>query len=198
LFDIGFQFFSAPTPTTHVWSVLLRIALYTSTIFFLVSRLTVKSSTSVVSILAHAATVLSLSELLRVITFLSTSFPGPHAYCRPDSVHYQPPSSLGAVLSPLNIPSTFSLTPSWICGDSVFSAHAMGFVLCALIVSWHTRSQVARWGIWTLAFACSATLVAIRVNYSLDVFVAWFSVVLVWLGYYAMVKGGHKDYQAIE
>lgn len=183
LFDIGFVFFAPPTTVDELWSIFIRFILYTITLIFIISRLFTRSSVTMSTIITKVSVVLSISELLRVVTFMSTSFPGPHVFCRPDSPHYSPPAALADIFSPLALPSVFSLSPPTVCGDNVFSAQTMGFVICAFTVAWYCRSFALKLAVWVLAFVASMMLVVLRVHYSLDVFVAWFAVTLVWLAY---------------
>ena len=117
-----------------------------------------------------------LAQCLRIITFLVTTLPGPSAHCRPDSPYYNPPTTLSDIL--------FHRTSFMNgCGDLVFSSHCLLVVLCSLTYSHYGRSHLIKALLWSATFLHGITLVASREHYMLDVFIAWYTVPLVWVAY---------------
>jgi len=69
------------------------------------------------------------------------------------------------------------------CGDLVFSSHTIFFLLCALTFSKYCRKSTLNRFIYVMVVVFGALVVAARKHYSLDIFVAWYTVPLLWLAY---------------
>jgi len=117
-----------------------------------------------------------LAQTLRIICFLVTTLPGPNYHCRPDSPNYDPPRGLWDIFTKLD--------PFHRCGDLVFSSHTIFMCLCALTLTQYARiSVLSRVGLWCYVVFFTILAISARKHYSLDCFVALYTVPLLWIAY---------------
>lgn len=151
LYDLGFELLPTPSLLLDQVCAVLHAALIAGTALFMLSFLlrrplflfpTAPSPrVTTVGLLSRVAAASVLVQTLRIASFLSTTLPGPNDTCRPQSPLYAPPATLmeaaAAALSPWPAawPGLAGSTPLTGCGDSVFSAQAVVYVLCALLVT---------------------------------------------------------------
>jgi len=117
-------------------------------------------------------TVLSLAQCLRVITFLSTSLPGPNYHCRPGSKEYHPPTTLGEMLSRSD--------PFHGCGDLVFSSHTIFVLLFVLLYRKYGEGNFVKNFLVVLAVVFGCFVISARKHYTVDIVVAMYTVPLLW------------------
>lgn len=119
--------------------------------------------------------VLVISQSLRIVSFLSTSLPGPNYHCRPDSLTYDPPKGIYDI---------FLRQDAFLgCGDLVFSSHTTFVLLCALTVQKYSNQVTLKRGMWLSAVIFTILCVAARKHYTLDIVVACYTVPLVWVAF---------------
>lgn len=119
---------------------------------------------------------LSLSQLLRIISFYSTQLPGPNYHCREGSklATLPPPESVFEVFI-INFPHGVLYG----CGDLIFSSH---MIFTLVFIRTYHKYGTKRWIkqlAWLLAVVQSLLIIASRKHYSVDVVVAWYTVNLV-------------------
>ncbi|XAR60679.1 hypothetical protein NMG60_11034151 [Bertholletia excelsa] len=119
------------------------------------------------------------SQVLRILTFYSTLLPGPNYHCREGSPVARlphPESALEVLL--INFPKGIFYG----CGDLIFSSH-MTFTLVYVLT--YRKYGTCRWIkqlSWLLAAIQSLLIIASRKHYTVDVIVAWYTVIL--LGFF--------------
>ncbi|KAJ7540285.1 hypothetical protein O6H91_10G007700 [Diphasiastrum complanatum] len=120
--------------------------------------------------------VLVVSQALRIVTFLSTQLPGPNYHCREGSpaATLPPPKNIAEVIN-INFPYGVIYG----CGDLIFSSH---MIFAIVFVRTYQKYGTKRW-IKRLAWAVNVVLglliIASRKHYTVDVVVAWYTVLLV-------------------
>eukprot|EP00461_Guttulinopsis_vulgaris_P003047 UN03048 len=123
-------------------------------------------------ILTRFLSVLCLSQALRTVCFLVTGLPGPNYHCRPFSQFYNPPKDLAELLGRSD--AFFS------CGDLVFSSHTTFILLCALLYTKYGQSTRGKFAFWCLVGVFCSLVIAARKHYTLDIFIACYTVPLLW------------------
>ncbi|GMI21132.1 hypothetical protein TeGR_g6169, partial [Tetraparma gracilis] len=127
---------------------------------------------NVVSAITRALTVISLCQMLRSITFLSTILPGPADHCQDiDNEHYSPPTQYEVF---------YRFDASYGCGDLIFSSHFIFTLTCALLVTHYINIKLITGIAWTLAATLFILVIASHKHYSVDLVVASYTVPLVW------------------
>ncbi|KAH8932468.1 hypothetical protein BDL97_19G073600 [Sphagnum fallax] len=120
--------------------------------------------------------VLVISQMLRVVSFMATQLPGPNYHCREGhaTATLPPPHSIKEVLL-LNFPHGVLYG----CGDLIFSSH-MTFALtfCHTYCKYGTKVWIKRGG-WVVMVVLSLLIIASRKHYTVDVVIAWYVVFLV-------------------
>lgn len=76
---------------------------------------------------ARFISILIISQCIRIVMFLSTTLPGPHPNCRPDSLFYSVPLKFSDIFNP------FYFFNSSNCGDGVFSMKILFYTLCCVM-----------------------------------------------------------------
>ena len=127
---------------------------------------------------------MALCIVLRILTFLSTSLPGPAPHCQPESQEYQPPKDLWHVAFTIDIFKG--------CGDLIFSSHtslSLSLVISVFIygkIIWPKR-------LYLVMFYCILLpalilqlilIIAARKHYTVDVVVACYTTPLVYYASY--------------
>ena len=122
-------------------------------------------------------TTLCACQLLRALSFLSTSLPGPNYHCRagsPAATLPMPRRWWGHLVVDVGEQATKG------CGDLIFSSHTTFALVGCLAYSALGNSRVVAGLLWAAAVALSLLIVASRKHYTVDVVVAWYVVPLVW------------------
>ncbi|EFJ33249.1 hypothetical protein SELMODRAFT_167618 [Selaginella moellendorffii] len=119
---------------------------------------------------------LVVAQCLRIMSFLSTSLPGPNYHCHEGSpsATLAPPKSISEVVF-LNFPYGVIFG----CGDLIFSSH----MIFTLVFIWtYQKYGTKRWIkrlAWLVSVVLSLLIIASRKHYTVDVVVAWYTVALV-------------------
>lgn len=141
LYDLGFEYLFTASPVIRLLSEVCSKVLGIWTLVILLRPLfrSKQSPTpfTMSEMMVQAVSVLLCVEMLRILTFASTTLPGPSSVCRPGSPSYSPPTS--ASLSQLVFPLDLFPTSTWLatqptCGDNVFSWHIALLLLCTMII----------------------------------------------------------------
>jgi phosphatidylethanolamine phospholipase C len=179
LYDLGFAALPALSRQMQVVSEVMFFICVTCTILFALSPFVVRSRPHphfyFTVMLARFGACLVLCQSLRIVCFLVTSLPGPNYHCRPGSPEYNPPQSLGDIF--------FRQDAFTGCGDLVFSSHTIFVTLCALMYYRYSPDHRGKNLIWVVVFFFGLLVIAARKHYSLDIFIAMYTVPLVWLAY---------------
>lgn len=124
--------------------------------------------------------VLFFGYILRSITFLSTSLPGPAPHCRPEYEDYSAPETAEEALR-------IKVDGHSTCGDLIFSGHMLYVIICGLVVAHYTPllvskriARVLSLFMWMLVAVQGLTIIAMRKHYSVDVVVACYVVPMLW------------------
>jgi len=176
--DVGFMLVPALSRPMQIFSEVMFFTLLISAILFILSpfikKFAVRGRFTVI-VLARFMTVLMMCQILRCVCFLVTSLPGPNYHCRIGASDYNPPKVWTDFF--LRTDAFFG------CGDLVFSSHTIFVTLCGLTIQKYGQSPLAKKVIWCLVGVFAVLVVAARKHYTLDVFVALYTVPLVWLTY---------------
>lgn len=140
---------------------------------------------------------------LRCVCILITSLPDPHPACQVATPGTHEIAALD--LRELVVRALVLFVPvgdHFTCGDMVFSGHTMLLMICGMV--WHTYYKmvpgvfVINWvkiAIWSLIFLGLFLIVATRLHYTLDVFLAIFLTLTTWGAYHRIahdVATGHR------
>lgn len=188
LFDVGFAVLPALSPRMQIWSEVMFFTLVATTVMFAVSpffrinyfmsrngKTRGKDATYMAHMLSRFLGVLVLAQSLRIVSFMSTSLPGPNYHCRPGSVTYNPPTSAYDI---------FLRTDAFLgCGDLVFSSHTTFVLLFALTINKYSSVKWLKRVVWLSVVAFAFLCVAARKHYTLDIVVACYTVPLLWIAY---------------
>ena len=122
-------------------------------------------------------TTLCACQLLRALSFLSTSLPGPNYHCRagsPAATLAMPRRWWGHLVVDVGEQATKG------CGDLIFSSHTTFALVGCLAYAAFGNSRAVKAALWAAVAALSLLIVASRKHYTVDVVVAWYVVPLVW------------------
>ena len=122
-------------------------------------------------------TTLCACQLLRALSFLSTSLPGPNYHCRagsPAATLSMPRRWWGHLVVDVGEQATKG------CGDLIFSSHTTFALVGCLAYAAFGNSRAVKAALWAAVAALSLLIVASRKHYTVDVVVAWYVVPLVW------------------
>lgn len=137
MFDLGIKYLFESSTFVTILDVFSQIILLSTTfcLFMIPMLISPHTSTrslvkrpSVGTMLSRFCSILVISQCLRIIMFLSTTLPGPHPRCRPDSPFYDLPSTLSDVFNPGYFFGSHN------CGDGVFSMKVLFYTICTLMV----------------------------------------------------------------
>lgn len=128
---------------------------------------------------------LTIGQLLRIGAFLVTQLPGPAPWCQPGAANYNPPSSALQVF--------FRFDTATSCGDLLFSSHQMFCSLATLCVLQYYRSAMAAVAMLAVQLFDAFLLISGQRHYSVDIFVSWYTVPLVWIALNAVAPDPSAD-----
>ncbi|GMN23925.1 hypothetical protein TIFTF001_000338 [Ficus carica] len=119
---------------------------------------------------------LTVSQILRIMTFYSTQLPGPNYHCREGSklARLPPPKSAVEVLL-INFPHGVIYG----CGDLIFSSHMIFTLVFVRTYQKYGTKRCIKQFAWLLALVQSLLIIASRKHYTVDIVVAWYTVNLV-------------------
>ena len=132
----------------------------------------------------RAIFVMEISVLLRIVSFLSTSLPGPAPHCQPNSTEYNPPKSLYSIIMSVDVLKG--------CGDLIFSSHTT--LATSLVLSVHVYARyyfsicfyrfMMYCVYWPLLLLLCGLIISARKHYTIDVVVALYVTPLVYYASY--------------
>lgn len=173
--EIGLQ--NAWISETIFWSLFIPFIVWSFSPFF-----TARKRFYTVVIYSRILMVLTLCQILRIISFTVTQLPAPNYHCREGettAVREMPDSWVGHVVVDVGRQATHG------CGDLIFSSHTT-FVLVGMLTFTEYGELLAMKIIgWLGVGLMSLFIVASRKHYTVDVIVAWYTVPLV---FYAMLR----------
>jgi len=173
LYDLGFAVLPALTPQQQIVSEYLFFCFMGFIVMFCVSPFVMKSSTKyTVVMITRVLSVLVLAQTLRIITFLSTSLPGPNYHCRPGSPEYAPPTSIQEMFLRLDAFKG--------CGDLCFSSHTIFVLTFTLCYHKYGDNQWIKILLVLLAIIFGGLVICARKHYTVDIVVAMYTVPLIW------------------
>lgn len=136
---------------------------------------------------------LASAHVLRWLTFLATSIPGPSVACQsvawtgPDGVHGREEIDRAARTGSI---SDFFLSQGHNCGDLIFSGHMLQAVTCTLVVQFYATyilpdriAMLLMITLWCLMPLQIFFVLSTRNHYSVDVVVASYLAPLNWLAW---------------
>jgi hypothetical protein len=98
-------------------------------------------------------------------------------------------SNFVSAIMPWNQPAIFSLFPRFVCGgDGSFSLHTIGFILCSFLVFKFESSGTIQLITAILSTINVILLLMMKINYSLDVWVSFFTTFLMFLYFDARAR----------
>ena len=133
--------------------------------------------------------VMAMCLILRCLSFLSTSLPGPAVHCQPMSDGYNPPDNLYDISNPL-------LTVTNGCGDLVFSSH-ISMTLCLIGSAYVYGPLLVPKKFFRSVFYLillpgvileAILIIAARKHYTVDVIVAIYTTPMVYYASYYFVS----------
>ncbi len=174
--DMGFRFFGKRLDE-EVWgfySTLLTFTLIGFSFLNAISPFFVNQSTHcTVHYLQRFFTLTSVSLVARIFSFLSTILPSPDNQCRHDSPLYHPPSSFHDFFLYPNTESG--------CADLVFSSHTMYSLSSLYVYVYYGRNRFMIFLLSVSVVFNSVVIVGVQRHYTLDVWLAWYCVTLLYL-----------------
>jgi hypothetical protein len=188
MWDFGFESI-AEVNYDVLWiiSVFTRLALYVLTIYAVAKFYTLNRRVYLATLFYKFSSIVVVVSVIRVFTLLSTQLPPPNPVCKgfseKEGVSELSMTAAQAIKSflPWMIPSPFSIIPRDECGgDHTFSLHTIGFMICALIALKYTSNRL-QFAIPFLAGVNMFLLVMMKLNYSLDVWVGFFTTLFFFL-----------------
>mmetsp|Transcript_23367 Transcript_23367/g.41340 ORF Transcript_23367/g.41340 Transcript_23367/m.41340 type:complete len:267 (+) Transcript_23367:358-1158(+) len=179
LYDLGFVVVPRLDPKFEfLCDVVFSFCILITIIVWMSPFLGIKNSSSVVGIGSRFFAVLVLTQSLRILTFLMTDLPGPSPRCKPDHPWYNQPKTIVDILWR----SCVGIFTNG-CGELVFSSRMLIIVLCLLTVARYGKRRWLTLNLWLLSIVYGILMIAARREYSLSIFIAWYTVPLVWVAY---------------
>jgi len=134
--------------------------------------------------------VMAMGIILRCITFLSTSLPGPAPHCQPNSLEYKPPLTVNEIV--------YRIDPLKGCGDLIFSSHTMLALCFVLSLHYYLKHFVSplkyyliMYGIyWPSMIILGFFIIAARKHYTVDVVVAFYIAPLLYHASFSIISDG--------
>ncbi|XP_071696838.1 phosphatidylinositol:ceramide inositolphosphotransferase 1-like [Rutidosis leptorrhynchoides] len=114
-------------------------------------------------------------QMLRIFTFYSTILPGPNYHCREGS-------RLATLPRPDNLLEVLLIIPRGVlygCGDLIFSSHMIFSLVFVLTYQKYGTRRFIKQCAWLIAVVQSLLIIASRKHYTVDIVVAWYTVILV-------------------
>lgn len=133
-------------------------------------------------IYARILVVLSLCQLLRIISFTVTQLPSPNYHCREGestAIREMPSSWIGHILVDISRQATHG------CGDLIFSSHTTFVLVGMLTYTEYGEILLVKIIGWIGVGFMSLCIIASRKHYTVDVVVAWYTVPLI---FFAMLR----------
>jgi len=116
--------------------------------------------------------------VLRSTTVAATSLNNPWPECNQCGTMGSCPSSIWEAIT-----YTMQRFPFYDCGDLIFSGHTVHFVLCGLV--WATYASAGKRvegrAVWVAVVSGLGMLLSCRFHYSIDIVVAFYLTLAVWL-----------------
>ena len=135
--------------------------------------------------------VMAMCLIIRCLSFLATSLPGPAAHCQPMSEEYEPPNTIYDIL--------FNLDPTKGCGDLIFSSHT-SLSLCLILTFYIYGNPLLPKKLYQAIFylillpseiLMIIMIIAARKHYTVDVIVAVYTTPMVYYtSYYFLSDEG--------
>lgn len=130
-------------------------------------------------ILVRFSKVFGFSNILRTISFLSTSLPSPSHHCRLESTTYNPPKNLSDII--------FRMDPFSGCGDLIYSGHTSTVLCGAITVSHYCYYLLPNYwkyivyGFWLpIVIMMAYVIISAQNHYTVDIIVAWYTIPLLY------------------
>ncbi|CAG9467227.1 unnamed protein product [Pedinophyceae sp. YPF-701] len=175
--DVGFQALPELGRENHWASETIFGALMGGTILWSLSPFVVpRKRFYTVLLYARALSVIVFCQILRIISFLSTSLPAPNYHCRSGEPTARPPPPehwWDYIIVDVKRQSAFG------CGDLIFSSHTTLALVFTLAYTTYGSYRWIKAAAWAACVALSMLIVASRKHYTVDVVVAWYTVPLV-------------------
>mmetsp|Transcript_24328 Transcript_24328/g.36501 ORF Transcript_24328/g.36501 Transcript_24328/m.36501 type:complete len:267 (+) Transcript_24328:128-928(+) len=179
LYDLGFALIpSIDSNFEFICDVVFCLCILMTIIVWLSPFFTTKHSISSVGMLSRFLSVLVLVQSLRIVTFVMTDLPGPSPRCRPDHPWYNQPRTMTDILWRSCVGFL-----SHGCGELVFSSRMLIVVLCMMTIARYGRRKSLTVYAVALSAVYGLLMISARREYSLSIFMAWYTVPLVWVVY---------------
>lgn len=173
--ELGLQ--NAWISETIFWSLFIPFVLWSFSPF-----VTVRKRFYTAVIYARILMVLTLCQMLRILSFTVTQLPAPNYHCRAGestAVREMPDSWTGHIVVDIGRQATHG------CGDLIFSSHTTFVLVGVLTYTEYGEIIILKVLGWIGVAMMSLIIVASRKHYSVDVIVAWYTVPLV---FYALLR----------
>ncbi|KAF4694447.1 hypothetical protein FOZ60_008026 [Perkinsus olseni] len=184
LVDFGHQLIPEipiyPLGGISMW-LLISAILWAFSWALIISIVRPRDGVTFIGIIWRALSVTCMAYILRAVSFLVTLLPAPWPPCqrfpRPGLEAYFDP--------PVHAQQIFSMASSMgACGDNMFSGHTTSTLVAALVATHY----IQRWFIvlpsWTFVVAEIVVLVAERAHYTVDIWVAMFTIPMLWICFF--------------
>jgi len=176
LVDLGFELFSpALDQDKYGWSSeLITFGMIAWAIIFGGSVFVVNRPTPIYAlhILHRALWVVTICFIGRIVSFTFTLLPSPSSFCYPTDPEYNPPTTAWEIISRLDLFTG--------CGDLVFSSHTTYTTVCALVYIHYGSWKSIKVFVGTSVVCVGLLIIGLRRHYTVDVWLAWFIVPMVW------------------
>lgn len=200
--DLGFQIIPK-IPQLLGFSNLL-LSLQHSLIFLLSFILLIKNYSYfsiqytgpyIINIWRRYFNIITIGNILRFLTYISTSLPGPAEHCQPGSTDYHPPTKWYQIFYTFNSAN---------CGDLIFSGHLFHLIIAMFIFNKYASDIISNNYLlitlkilsWIAIPLEIFLILATRQHYSVDLIVAIYTSIFLWIVYDNKIQP--LDYKPIE
>jgi len=186
LVDLGFKFFGELDMKYHWTSELITFGTLALLIAWcLVPFLVERKDFYAIFVLRRYLLVVAYALVIRCVSFLVTVLPSPGPQCRPGSPEFNPPQNFYDIV--------FNVDAINGCSDLIFSSHTAYTVTTALAYYKYGRHLPLKIFGFVLAFTVGCLIIALHRHYSVDVWLAWNIMPLVWFLFNAKLEDKIPD-----
>jgi len=172
--DLGFRLFGTLDESYDWTTELITFGLLTWIIVWMFVPFVVeRKDFYLMFVLRRYLMVVSIGFIIRAGSFLLTILPSPGEHCAAGHADYNPP--LDALEIFLRIDAFKG------CGDLIFSSHTAYTTATALTYFRYGNSKIVKVILGILVIVVGCLIVALRKHYSVDVWLAWTIIPLIWV-----------------
>jgi len=186
LVDLGFNLFGELGIQYHWMSELITFGTLAALITWcLVPFVVERKDFYAIFVLRRYLLVVAYALVIRCVSFLITVLPSPGAQCRHYSADYNPPTNFIDIM--LHVDAVNG------CADLIFSSHTAYTVTTALTYYKYGRHMPLKIFGFMLCIVLGCLIVALHKHYSVDVWLAWNIMPLVWFLFHVKLQDKVPD-----